>query len=129
MAPIAILFGILLSLLGPILFFLSDPDKQSPTAFIPTGFGIALVVCGIVALKERFRMHAMHAAALLGLIGFAVPAYMVIAALARGHAFESVKHGGQATMAVLCLIFLVLCIKTFIAARIARKKKEAETPA
>ena len=129
MAPIAILFGILLSLLGPILFFLSDPAKQSPTAFIPSGFGIALVICGIVALKERLRMHAMHGAALIGLIGFGVPAYMVIAVLARGQELETVKHGGQAAMAGLCLIFLALCVKSFIASRIARKKKEAETAA
>ena len=73
MAPIAILFGVLLGLLGPVLFFLSDPEKQSPTAFIPSGFGVALIVLGVIALNEKYRMHAMHGAALIGLIGFVVP--------------------------------------------------------
>jgi hypothetical protein len=125
MAPLAIGFGVLLTLLGPVLYFLSDPAKQSPTAFIPSGFGIVLIVLGVIARNEKLRMHAMHGAALIGLIGFAVPAYMVSAALIRGLPFEPVKHGGQATMAVLCLLFLGLCVKSFIDARVARKQKEA----
>src|SRR4051794_24272793 len=102
MAPIAIVFGALLVALGPILYFLSDPTKQSPTAFIPSGFGIALILCGVLARNEKIRMHVMHVAALLGLIGFAVPAFMVGRALAGGAEFEPVKHGGQLTMAALC---------------------------
>lgn len=124
MAPIAIIFGVLLGALGPALFFMSD--TQSPTAFIPTGFGVALLVCGIMARNEKLRMHAMHVAALLGLIGFGVPAFMVIKALAGGATFEPVRHGGQATMSALCLIFVGLCVKSFIDARVARKLKEAE---
>ena len=127
MAPIAIVFGVLLAALGPILFFLSDPQKQSPTAFIPSGFGIALIVCGIVALNDKFRMHAMHGAALLGLLGFVLPLGSVIYA-ARGDGFQfGLATGGSLVMSALCLIFLVLCVKSFINARIARKKKEAES--
>lgn len=128
MAPIAMLFGVLLGVLGPSLYFLSDPEKQSLTAFIPSGFGLALIVLGVVARNDKFRMHAMHGAALVGLIGFAVPAFMVGRALISGAAFDPVRHGGQAVMAALCLIFLGLCVKSFIDARTARKQKEAETP-
>jgi hypothetical protein len=125
MAPIAIGFGALLTLLGPVLFFLSDPAKQSPTAFIPSGFGIGLIVCGVLARNDKFRMHAMHVAALLGLIGFAVPAVMVALSLGRGNAFEPVKHGGQSAMAILCGVFVAMCVKSFIDVRKARKAKEA----
>jgi len=125
MAPIAILFGIVLAALGPVLYLLSDPEKQSPTACIPSAFGVVLILCGLIARNERHRMHAMHVAALLGLIGFAMPAYMVTKVLVSGQEFEPVKHGGQSAMAGLCLVFLVLCVKSFIDTRIARKKREA----
>src|SRR6476659_4155189 len=49
MAPIAIAFGTLLVVLGGGLFGLSDPEKRSYTAFIPSGFGILLIIAGIVA--------------------------------------------------------------------------------
>ena len=127
MAPLAIVFGVLLPLLGPVLYFLSDPAKQSPTAFIPSGFGVALIILGVLARNDKFRMHAMHVAALLGLIGLAVPAFMVARALGGGAEFEPVKHGGQLTMAVLCGIFEALCVKSFIDVRRARKQNEGET--
>jgi hypothetical protein len=127
MASFAIVFGLLLTLLGPVLFFLSDPAKQSPTAFIPSGFGVVLIVLGVLAFNPKFRMHAMHGAALVGLIGFAMPAVMVIKGLIGGDEFNLPKQG-QTAMAVLCLIFLALCVKSFIDARAARKAKEAQTP-
>jgi hypothetical protein len=129
MAPIAIVFGVLLGALGPVLFFLSDPAKQSPTAFIPSGFGIALILCGVVALNDKFRMHAMHGAALLGLLGFAMPLGRVIYAATQANFQFGLAAGGSLAMSVLCLIFLALCVKSFVDARIARKKKEAEAPA
>jgi hypothetical protein len=125
MAPIAIGFGVLLSLLGPVLFALSDPEKNRVTAFIPTGFGIVLIVCGVIALNEKLRKHAMHGAAVVGLLGFAIPAYMVVAGLIGGDEFNLPKQG-QTAMAVLCGVFLGLCVKSFIDARIARKAKEAQ---
>jgi len=128
MAPIAIVFGLLLAALGPGLYFPSDPAHQSLTAFIPTAFGIALIVLGIAARNEKARMHAMHAAALLGLIGFAFPAYRVIKAIIeKGNAFVVDRAiDGQVVMSALCLGFVFLCVNSFIDARIARKKREAE---
>jgi hypothetical protein len=132
MAPIAIFFGLLLSGLGPILYLLSDPAKQSLTAFIPTGFGIVLILCGVLAFNDKLRMHVMHLAALLGLIGFAMPAIMVPRAILNATEEKPVNPlsvGGQAVMGALCLVFLILCVKSFIDVRMARKKKEAETQA
>jgi len=126
MAPIAIVFGLLLSGLGPVLFFLSDPEKQSATAFIPTGFGVVLLLCGILALNEKLRMHAMHGAALVGLLGLLMPLGRVIYAATQPNFQFGLAAGGSLTMAALCGIFLALCIKSFIDVRIARKKKEAE---
>ncbi len=124
MAPFAILFGVLLTALGGGFYVYTD--MASITAAIPAFFGIALIVLGVIALNEKFRMHAMHGAALIGLVGFAMPAFMVIKALAGGATFEPIKHGEQTAMAVLSGIFLALCVKSFIDVRRARKQKEAE---
>jgi hypothetical protein len=124
MAPIAILFGVLLTLLGGGFFVYTGMEKI--TSLIPAFFGIPLIVLGFVARMEKARMHAMHGAALLGLVGFGMPAFMVIKGLIGGEEFGLAKQE-QAVMAVLCLVFLGMCVKSFIDARIARKQKEADT--
>ncbi len=129
MARIATFFGILLVVLGIGLYAMSDPEHKSLTALIPSAFGLVLVLLGQVAAagSDRARMHTMHAAALVGLIGLAFPAYRAIAALARG-AELNLAIGGQLAMAALCGIFLALCIKSFIDARIARRRGETAPP-
>jgi hypothetical protein len=121
MAPLAIGFGVLLTLLGGGVYVYTG--MNSITALIPAFFGLALIVLGVIALNAKLRMHAMHGAALVGLVGFAMPAYMVIAGLARGQEFGLAK-AEQAVMAVICAIFLGLCVKSFIDVRRARKQKE-----
>jgi uncharacterized membrane protein HdeD (DUF308 family) len=122
MAPIAMIFGTLLVLLGIGLYFATG----AATALIPAYFGIALDVLGVLARNEKLRMHAMHGAALIGLIGFVMPAIMVIKGLMSEVQPSGWSMGGQIGMSVLCAVFLGLCIKSFIDARIARKRKEAE---
>ncbi len=63
--------GLLLFLLGPIFFALGGAHK-SPTAFIPSIFGIALLVCGALATTTKATKMAMHIAvvfAFLGMLG------------------------------------------------------------
>lgn len=126
MARIAIVFGALLVALGIGFFVYTGMDWGKITSLIPAFFGIPLIGLGALAMSDRFRMHAMHGAALLGLVGFAMPAVMVIRGMIRGDEFNPAKME-QSAMAVLCLIFLGLCVKSFIDARIARKQKQAET--
>lgn len=128
MGPIAIVFGLLLAALGPALYFMSEPEKQSLTAFIPSGFGAALIVCGILASNDKLRMHVMHVAALLGLIGLIMPIGRVVYAATKPEFQFGLAAAGSLTMAALCGVFLALCIKSFIDARVARKQKEAEAP-
>src|SRR5438552_2729759 len=61
--PIAIVFGVLLSVLGVAFYF--GTASASITPLIPTFFGIALILLGVAAFSEKARMHAMHGAALL----------------------------------------------------------------
>jgi 4-amino-4-deoxy-L-arabinose transferase-like glycosyltransferase len=119
-APIAIAFGLLLSVLGGVLFAVAE--NKSPTALFPAYFGIALIVLGFVAQKEKLRMHAMHVAALLGLIGLVGGVVMGILGLVRDR--PATVWAGSLGMALLCGAFLVMCVRSFIAARRARKQSE-----
>ncbi len=125
MPGIAMIFGVLLSILGGVLFGLSDPEHRSVTALIPTFFGVPLILLGVVARQEKLRMHAMHGAALLALIGLFVPAYRALRGLVNGTGF-TLAISGQIIMALLCAAFLFLCIQSFIAARRARQVRQGE---
>ena len=76
MARVAMLFGVLLIVLGLVGYFApdvlgeNDPGKTSPTALIPAGIGAVLLICGLVAsAAPHLRKHVMHLAAVVGLIG------------------------------------------------------------
>ncbi len=115
MPRLAILFGALLILLGVGGYV--GTGRDSVTALIPAFFGLPLVALGWAALREAWRMHAMHAAAVLALLG-------VVGALGRpaGKLFSGELEVNtplvlQLVMALLCAVFLGLCVKSFIDAR------------
>src|SRR5579859_1785299 len=70
-ARIAMVFGVALVALGIGLYYSSDPDHRSYTAFIPSGLGVVIFLAGQFAqsASEKIRMHSMHAAATAALIG------------------------------------------------------------
>jgi len=119
MAPIALVFGVLLTGLGVVTFFLTGASHV--TALIPAFLGIALLVLGLLSFKDRLRMHAMHVAALLGLLGFVGGAYMGFPKLVRMLGGAEVERPTAAVessiMAVLCLAFVAMCVRSFIQAR------------
>jgi ABC-type uncharacterized transport system permease subunit len=127
MAPIAILFGVLLTLLGGGMYVYTD--MVSMTALIPAFFGLPLIVLGAIAMNESARKHAMHLAAMVGLLGFVLPLGRVIYASIQNGFVLDTKSGSALAMAGLCGIFVAWCVKSFIDARIARKQSEAQTPA
>jgi len=124
LAPIAILFGVLLNLFSIGFYFYTE--MKSPTALIPAAFGVLFIVLGVLARNEKLRMHAMHGAALLALIGIVVPAIRVIPKLAAGGSLDDAVVGNLIFI-VLCAGFLVLCVKSFIDARRRRKQAEQAT--
>jgi uncharacterized membrane protein len=120
-APITITFGIVLVALGPIGWFGAEADKQSPTAFIPSVVGVLLVVLGVLALREKMRKHAMHGAVLVGLIGFIAAVARVVPVLTSGEIKNPWALTMVTTMAVICGVFVGLCVKSFIDARRRRQ--------
>jgi hypothetical protein len=122
MPTITIVYGLLLTLLGLGGYFGSG--GASITAMIPAFFGLPLLSLGFLARTERFLKHAMHGAAmlaLLGLLGSARGTLKLPTLLAGGQLERPQAVIAQSVMAILSLIFLVLCIRSFIQARRARQ--------
>ena len=88
----------------------------SVTALIPAFFGIVLVALGAIAkAKDGLRKHLMHVAVVIALIGFIVP-FARLASKFSELTF-SAAIASQVAMALVCLLFVVLGIKSFADAR------------
>lgn len=122
MPATAILFGVVLILLGIIGYVVAVTNNSaSITALIPSIFGVVLAALGILSqLKEGLRKHLMHVAVVVALLGFIATAGRLISRLSTLTASPAVIS--QAVMAIVCLVFVVLAIRSFAA---ARKNREA----
>ena len=113
MASTTLLFSVLLILLGVCSYVLTG--ARSATALIPAFFGVILGVLGYLARKEHLRKHAMHAAAAIALIGMAGALFSLFRAPLGSRSL--VAESSQGAMAILTAILVVLCVRSFIAAR------------
>jgi uncharacterized membrane protein len=121
MAYTTIVFGLLLTALGLAGYLLGG--AASVTALIPAFFGIVLLVLGFLARAEALRKHAMHAAAVVALLGFAGALMSLLRAPLETR--SALANFSQVTMALLTAVFIVLCIKSF---RDARRARAASPP-
>jgi hypothetical protein len=125
MARLTIYFGAILIAIG--IYFFITTGSTHPTSLIPVWFGLALGISGLLANTDdsHKRMLFMHIAVTLGLLGFLFPGFMATKDLIKSHADQmplahpSAVHE-QLLMAVLSLIFVLLCVRSFIAARRTR---------
>ena len=118
MPNVTIALGVLLILLGVGGYVASG--GASWTALIPALFGVPMVLLGILAGQERWRRHAMHAAAalaLLGVLGTARGLIGLVTLVAGGEVARPAATVSQAIMAILCVVFLALCVRSFVSAR------------
>lgn len=117
MPTTAILCGVILIALGAAGYVSGVmSDRASITALIPAFFGIALAGLGIAArAKEDLRKHLMHAAVVVALLGFIATAGRLLSRVSELTASPAVIS--QAIMAAICLVFVVLAIRSFAAAR------------
>lgn len=112
------IFGIILILVGIAGYLASG--AASITALIPAFFGIVFIILGRLAEKESLRKHVMHAAlllALLGVIGSFTGLLDMISWLGGNGDVNLLAAGARALMALLCIGYLVLGVKSFIDAR------------
>jgi len=122
LAKLTIVFGILLIALGATAFVLLG---HHPHTLIPAAFGLLLAIFGALANSPdpKRRMLFMHIAVTVGLLGFlgTIPGIIGIIKMAAGQAVARPDAAKvQAIMGTLCLIFVLLCVRSFIAARRAR---------
>lgn len=126
MAKVTIVFGILLIILGLVGFFGTGAIHQ--TALIPTWFGLALCVGGFLAIspsekRRKIFMHINVTIGALGCIGSFVEAIRGYgAARTAGLEPDYIALAAKLTMAVLLLIYVNLCVRSFIQARSSRKE-------
>lgn len=120
----AIVFGSLLTALGAVAFFSPDliagGNPRQVSAASPAFIGIPIILTGLATLmKPAIRKHAMHGAALLGLLGTVGGLVPVI--LRKFDTTQTAVLVGLG-MSALSAIFVGLCVKSFIDARKARNK-------
>ncbi len=109
--------GIVLILIG-IAGYLNGAmtGHASLTALIPAAFGLVLAVLGAAGnARPNARKHFMHAAAAVALLGFIMTAVRAVPKL--GEITTSPAIMAQAAMSVVCLFFVLLAIRSFVAAR------------
>ena len=101
---------------------------KSWTAFIPSIIGLILILCAIAADKAPYaKKHIMHVAVLIGLLGFFSVAGKVGTAFSemswwRGEPYSiigasSLKPTTMLLTAGLLLIYVILCVVSFVTAR------------
>ena len=122
MAKLTIVYGVFFILMGLYGYF--GINSKSITALIPTFFGIPMLILGWLGLNEKYLKHAMHGAAVLTLLGFAGTVTGLIKFFKMLAGVQPERPAAvtvQAIMALLCLIFLILAVKSFIDVRKNRK--------
>lgn len=121
MAKVTLVFAILLIALGLIGFF--GTGSQHPTALIPTWFGVALGLFGFLSMSssEARRKVFAHINVTIGLLGFLGAGEEAIRGClhdrAAGLAPDMTALASKVTMAGLLLIYVILCVRSFIVAR------------
>jgi hypothetical protein len=126
MAKFALLFGALLVAVGcigyfePSIFGRGNP-QASKTGLIPAWLGAGLILCGLISLLQpALNKHTMHLAALIALCGV----FGGFMPLFREFNFELASNVAGMLTTGLSLFYMILCIRSFIAARKARTALE-----
>jgi hypothetical protein len=114
MPKLSLSIGILLTIIGLAGYIMSG--MASITAAIPAFFGLPMALFGLVAgMKEDLRKHLMHASVIVALLGFIAMSAELI------RRFDSLTVNpaviSMIVTGLLCLIFVVLAVRSFIAAR------------
>jgi hypothetical protein len=120
MPTLALLVGVALVAIGLGAFV--GTGAHAPTALIPAVLGLLIAISGLVARNPRLRMHAMHAAVLVALVGVlgCAPGLLHLPALLGGTDERPVATVARVVTLLVCLGFVVSAVRSFIEARRAR---------
>lgn len=124
MAKITLVFAVALIILGVAVFIATG--SHAPTALIPAYFGIFLGILGLLANTEdgKRRMLFMHIAVTVGLIGVIFPGWRAASEFIASARWSAMPHPAavkeEFAMATICLVFVLVCVRSFISARRTR---------
>jgi uncharacterized membrane protein len=125
MAKVTLVFAALLIALGLAGYL--GTGSLHPTALIPAWIGLMLGMFGLLAIspnenRRKLFMHINVTIALLGFLGGAVEAVRgYVSAQAAGLEPNQIALASKVTLAGLLFIYIILCVRSFIAARLSRK--------
>jgi hypothetical protein len=126
MAKVTIVFGILLIIVGLVGFYGTGAIHH--TALIPAWFGLALGVGGFLAIspsegRRKLFMHINVTIGAVGCIGGFVEALRGYGAARSAGIDPDMKAlAAKLAMAILLLIYVNLCVRSFIQARRSRQE-------
>jgi hypothetical protein len=121
LAKLTLVLAVLLVALGLIGFI--GTGSVHHTALIPAWIGLALGIFGFLAIspnesRRKLFMHINVTIALLGFIGSTVEAIRgYVHATSAGIQPDQIALASKVTLAVLLLIYVILCVRSFIAVR------------
>lgn len=106
--------GAILIAVGVIAYIATG--LASATALIPAAVGVVILILGLVARRAGAHQHAIHAALVVALLG----------ALAHIMPLTGIAEPTGASIAALltilvCVVYLIMGVRSFIAARRARE--------
>jgi hypothetical protein len=121
LAKVTLIFAILLVVLGLVGFI--GTGAAHPTALIPLYIGVALGIGGFLAISpnEGRRKLFMHVNVTIGLLGFVGAAGEIVRSslhsAAAGTTLDPIALTAKSALAALLLLYIVLCVRSFIEAR------------
>ena len=121
MAKLTLVLAVLLVALGLIGYL--GTGSLHPTALIPAWIGLVLGIFGFLAIspnegRRKLFMHINVTIALLGFLGSAAEAVRgYLHAKSAGLAPDQIALASKITLAGLLLFYVILCVRSFIAAR------------
>jgi len=121
MAKVTIVFAVILIALGLVGFI--GTGSEHYTALIPTWIGLVLGIFGALSLspdpkRRKLFMHINVTVAMMGFLGTLSEIIRgTIKASATGIAPKAAAIGSKYALATILIIYVVLCVRSFIAAR------------
>ena len=121
MAKVTLIFAVLLVALGLAGYL--GTGSLHPTALIPAWIGLALGIFGFLAIspnekRRKLFMHINVTIALLGWIGTCVEiTRSVITAHAAGTSPDPIAMYSKQALALILIVYILLCVRSFVAAR------------
>lgn len=113
--------GVALMLIGIVSNALQDAETAHWTALIPAFIGGVFLILGGMAMNQGLRKHTIHGALALALIlGFYCISKVIGMLIDLGdlRTFAFIATGGA------CIVYIVLGIRSFKQARLARKQAD-----